>query len=256
MTAEENHVKDSDLSQQIKLLKMMMFVLLVGWVISTVWLANRTPNLPPVLVAERLDIVEPDGQKSFVLANSQRPGVGLINGKELMADQDKERRGTPSFIFFNGKGDEVGGLIVGDVKDKDGIVTSRHLSLDAYQQDQTVVLEHNQDNSGSSSGVIISDRPNFSLVESMHRLGLEQGASRDQLTEAINKIPEDQRRERLQDVFGASRAYFGTKQDGSARLELRDALGRLRIVIETPKSGEASIRLFDEQGNSRSAVFK
>lgn len=132
------------LQGQLNVLRVAMVVLVLGWLGTTVWgvASTGTVSTPAVLTVERLNIVEPDGKPAIVLANSQRPIAATEDGKLLMAGQEEERRGTPSITFFDGKGDEVGGVAFGNQETPDGYDAVRSLSFDAYGQDQTVVLSH------------------------------------------------------------------------------------------------------------------
>ena len=219
----------------------------VAWIGTELRGIRQTGIVPPVLRLERLEVVEPTGELAMVLANSRRPAVATLDGQILMAGQEEERRGRPSIVFFDGQGDEVGGMQFGSGETEGGPSATRHFSLDAYEQDQTVVLHHYQSPAGSSSGLTISDRPATSLVESLAELGLRLGASRDEYAAAA--IPEGGREARLRELFGGTeRAFVGTDVDGTANLTLQDGEGRPRIVIEVPASGEPAIRILDEAG--------
>lgn len=235
---------------RVELVRLRRTVVLLGIALAVcvLWLAFRTPALPTVLSAERLNIVEPDGNLAFVLANSQRPVAGTIDGKLLMEGQEEERRGVPSFVFFDGKGDEVGGLLTGVQTSPDGYSATRHLSLDGYKQDQTVVLAHYQSPAGSSAGLRISDRPQQSMLDVLGQLGLEPGASRAEMQAAIQALPEDGRAARLRELFGVSRLFVGSDQERNASLVMRDGNGRPRILIAVPADGEPSIRILDADG--------
>jgi hypothetical protein len=233
--------------RQLARLRLGLVVLGLLWLATFAWLALRPTKIPPVLSVERLEVLEPDGSPAFVLANSRRPAVATVDGKVVMAGQEEERR-VPSFIFFDGKGDEVGGMLFGNYEAPNGRGAVRHLSLDALGQDQTVVLQHDQDARGSTSGLAISDRPTQSMLDSFKDLGLEPGATRAELTAAIERIPDAERGRRTRELFGGRRAFFGTVRSGESRVELRDGEGRVRVSIEAPADGAASIRLLDESG--------
>jgi hypothetical protein len=236
------------LQRQFVFLRRSVAALALVWLATVAWIIFRVASVPPVLAVERLEIVEPDGKPAFVLANSQRPIAATIDGQITMQGQEEERRGIASIIFFDGKGDEVGGMLFGVRETPNGFSATRHLSLDGYGQDQTVVLSHYQDPSGSTSGLTISNRPEHSLLDTAKKLGLGPGASRQQLVAAIQAIPEDQRAAKRRELFGTTRAFFGSARTGEARLELRDGEGRVRIVIEVPNSGDPVIRILDEKG--------
>ena len=236
------------LRRQMTLLWAAVAVLALALSGAVIRIATTTSSSPDVLTVERLEIVEPDGSPALVLANSQRPAVATIDGHLLMEGQEEERRGVPSIIFFDGKGDEVGGMLFGVREAPGGYFAVRHLSLDANDQDQTVVLAHYQDPEGSTSGLRIADRPAHSLLDSFAQLGLSAGASREQLHAAMEQLPEDGREARRRELFGTDRAFFGSARSGEAVLTLRDGEGRQRIVIEAPSDGEPSIRILDAEG--------
>jgi hypothetical protein len=237
-------------SRQLVRLWTAVVLLAVLWLGTAAWLLLRTPSMPPVLAVERLEIVEPDGSLALVMANSQRPAGGTIDGQILMQGQEEERKGIPSIIFFDGKGDEVGGMLFGVRETPNGFSATRHFSLDAYGQDQTVVMAHYQSPAGSTSGLTVSDRPSHSLLDALAQLGLAPGATRPQLTAAIEAIPEEERAARRRALFGTTRAFFGSAATGEATLTLRDGQGRQRIIIEAPEDGEPSIRILDAEGNT------
>lgn len=250
MVAETNTHGDElpNALRRMRTLQWMVALLALLWAATVAWMILRQDSTPAVLSVERLEIVEPDGQPALVLANSQRPIAATLDGKLIMEGQEAERKGVPSIIFFDGKGDEVGGMLFGSVQGEDGgFQAVRHLSLDGYKQDQTVVLAHYQNPQGAQSGLIISDRPNMHMFEAMKELGLEPGASRAEMAAAIEALPEESRAQRLRELFGTNRAFFGSSEE-DALLILRDGDGRRRVVIEAPKEGEASIVILDENG--------
>lgn len=237
-----------NLQKSLRALKLVVVILALGWLGTLGWLLSGNVPLPDVIKTERIDIVEADGRPAMVLANSQRPIAATLDGKPVMEGQEEERRGMPSIIFFDGKGDEVGGVLMGSIETEDGFMAGRHISLDANNQDQTVVMAHYQDENGSSSGIRISDRPAQHMFESYEALGLEPGATREELSAAIMSIPEAERQARLRELFGAQRAWFGSTRSGDASLVLKDADGRNRVVIEAPAEGAPSITLLDASG--------
>jgi len=239
------------LGREIRQLRVAVLALGVCLIVIAAWLLLRVPPAPAVLSVERLEIVEPDGSLAFVLANSERPVVGTMDGQVILEGQEEERRGVPSIVFFDGRGDEVGGLLTGVRTTYDGYSAIRHLSLDGYKQDQTVVLAHYQDPGGSSAGLRVRDRPlDLSLLDAFGQLGLEPGASREQMRAAIEALPETVREDRLRELFGVQRLFLGSTRERNASLVLHDGKGRLRIIIEVPEEGEANIRVLDEDGGT------
>lgn len=248
---ERLHPRHAELRKSVRQLQAFVAILLVAFLASTSWLALRSPSIPSVISVERLDIVEPDGSPVFVLANSQRPAAATMNGQVLLQGQEEERKGVPSFIFFDGKGDEVGGFILGERTTPEGYSATRHLSLDGYQQDQTVVLAHYQSPQGASAGLRISDRPlDLSLLEAFADLGLAPSPTRQEMEAAIQTIPEAERAEKLRALFGVSRLFVGSDTERNASLVMRDGTGRPRIIISVPEEGEPSIQILGEDGET------
>ena len=56
---------------------------------------------------ERINVVEKDGKLKMVISNAERQHPGIVDGKML----PRETGRSAGMIFFNEKGDEVGGLI-------------------------------------------------------------------------------------------------------------------------------------------------
>ena len=136
----------------------------------------------------------------------------------MLKGQEEERKGAPSITFFDGKGDEVGGVAFGNQETPDGYDAVRSLSFDGYGQDQTVVLSHYQNPEGSESGLSISNRPTQSMLETQAQLGIEPGATREQLEQAVgaaleNLSPQEQKA-RLRELFGTNRAFFRLEYGG------------------------------------------
>jgi hypothetical protein len=231
---------------RLKVLTGLLAIVLAGIIVVA---AVLPPTTSEVLRAERLEIVEPDGSLAFVLANSARPAVATIDGVPILAGQEAERR-NPSFIFFDGQGDEVGGMMFRNQTTEAGGMATRHLSLDAYKQDQTVVLHHYQDARGSHAGLSVTDRPqDTSIADAFRALGLEPPVERRAMMAAFEALPEAERNERLAELFGgANRVFVGTTRARDAVLVLRDARGRPRLQFGVPADGPPYVRLLGENG--------
>src|SRR5688572_7965340 len=89
----------------------VFFCLLAGAVMLAAFQSPEVQNAKQRFTeidVERLNIVEPDGRLSLVLANKPRLPDVIVGGVE----HDTGRKGTrgPGMLFFNHKGDECGGL--------------------------------------------------------------------------------------------------------------------------------------------------
>src|SRR6202158_4714325 len=61
------------------------------------------------LTIERLNVIEKNGQLVAVIANSDRMPDPIVGGKTFKTER------PPGMIFYNGIGDECGGLVFGAV---------------------------------------------------------------------------------------------------------------------------------------------
>lgn len=239
-----------DLHARVRRLEATVIALAVALAGALAWATLGTPADRDVLTAERLEIVEPDGEPAFVLANSERPAVATLDGEVLMEGQAQERA-LSNFIFFDGQGDEVGGMLFGNRESADGFSASRHLSLDAYEQDQTVQLFHRQNPEWARAGLRVADRPeDRSLRETFAEIGLEVPITREGLDSAIAALPDQGRADSLRALFGVRRLFLGSSGENEATLVLRDGEERPRIVLGVPEAGEPYVRVLDEEGES------
>lgn len=236
------------LERRVARLAMATLGLALIWIVTVAWFVLHRPAPPPVLAVERLEIREPDGNLAFALAGSGHPTPGTIDGRVLLSDQVEDRR-FPHFIYFDGRGDEAGGLMMRTVDGPDGASVSRFLTFDGYKHQETLVLGHNQGPSGTATGLrIFAHQPGATLLGGLAKLGVEPGVTRAQLDAAIEAVPPDERQHALRDLVGVTRLELGTTPGGEAGLTLNDAEGRPRIILEAPADGLPSLRFLDESG--------
>lgn len=159
------------------------------------------------ITVQRINIVEPDGTPRLIISNHAKlPGV-LVHGKEKPLD-----RPQAGLIFLNDEGSEIGGLIFGGRKDKDGKVrdSGGSLSFDRYEANQVVQLLGVDDAEDHLAGLAVSDSPTGNDVR--------------------------------------RRIWLGRGDDGAATLALLDGAGRKRIVMKVAENGESKISVLDASG--------
>lgn len=161
------------------------------------------------ITVQRINIVEPDGTPRLVISNHARlPGV-LVHGEEKPLE-----RPQAGLIFLNDEGSEIGGLIFGGRKDKDGKVrdSGGSLSFDRYEANQVVQLIGVDDAEDRFAGLAVSDSPSGNDVR--------------------------------------RRIWLGRDDDGDASLALLDGEGRKRIVMKVAEDGESRISVLDAEGET------
>src|ERR1044072_8547172 len=88
---------------------------------------------------ERINVVEKDGRLKMVVSNAQRQHPGVVDGKTIPREDGR----SAGMIFFNDRGDEIGGLTFsGDAKN--GQYSS--LTFDKFRGDQTIAFQHLENN--------------------------------------------------------------------------------------------------------------
>lgn len=100
---------------------------------------------------ERINIVEKDGALKMVISNKERQHPNAIDGKINVREGGR----SAGMIFFNERGDEVGGLTFsGDT----GKGQYSQLSFDKFRGDQTIAFQHLENNEGAYfSGLSFND---------------------------------------------------------------------------------------------------
>lgn len=164
---------------------------------------------PDEITVQRINIVEPDGTPRLIISNHAKlPGV-LVHGKEKPLD-----RPQAGLIFLNDEGSEIGGLIFGGRKDKDGHVrdSGGSLSFDRYQANQVVQLLGVDDAEDRLAELAVSDSPSGGDVR--------------------------------------RRIWLGRGDDGAASLALLDGKGRKRIVLRVAEDGMSTISVLDATGKT------
>ena len=77
---------------------------------------------------ERLNVREKNGQLLMVVANSDRMPDPIVNGKPFKTER------PAGILFYNGLGDENGGIVFGAVEGKGQYGSYAGLSFDKYKQ--------------------------------------------------------------------------------------------------------------------------
>lgn len=187
---------------------------------------------------ERINVVEKDGRLVLVMANADRIPPPIVGGHTF------ERQGarSPGFLFYNSKGDEVGGLVFGSRTLPDGgYHAGAALLFDQYNQDQTVGITYNDSNGRRSAGLTVWDRPDTPVWDIVGPiLALPEGPERNALIQ--KKAAEGE--------LGAVRLFVGKRADRSALLSLADARGKPRLQISVDADGNPRIAFLDENGKA------
>jgi len=200
----------------------------------------------PYLTAERVDIIEPDGKLAIALSNSKTSAKLRFDGEII---QGASNRDIPNIIFFDGRGDEVGGLAFANFEDEDSPFTAiRHLAFDGHRQDEVITLSHFVQNGKSRKGVYIYDRPDIPIMDALRESGIHPTDTPDILGQKLNEFKEVNP-ERHKELWGnPRRVAIQTNEGNDAELLLGDAEGNIRLRFVVKPDGEAFIEFLDKEG--------
>jgi hypothetical protein len=228
------------LRTQNRLLKLVLGgVLTVGGALAL--MGARTPpsraTFDEINVA-RINIVGADGGRSMVIAARGLLPEPVVDGKEI-----KSGRGPmPGMLFYNGVGDEVGGLIYDGKLDAKGKPSAGvHLSMDRFGGDQQLAVHHYEVNGHMETGLSVYDRGLHQDYDALY-----------QQYQAAPAGPEKQAlRQKWKDAGGeqTQRLFVGRTRGDSSALILADAAGRPRIMMTVSPGGEPALAFMDDKGN-------
>jgi hypothetical protein len=190
------------------------------------------------ITVHRINVVEPDGKLRLVISDEAEFPGSFVQGKEI---QRPDRKAT-GMLFLDDESTEMGGLIFGGNKDKDGkISTNGHLSFDQYMQDQIFSIDAGREGQSRWSAITISDRGDYPITDVFDLLQKTRG-----LPEAERKAAWQQFAETHPGDHG--RVVLGRAPDDSAVLRLKDPQGHDRILLKVDGKGQPALQLLDEHG--------
>ncbi|HWS90305.1 MAG TPA: hypothetical protein VN282_25265 [Pyrinomonadaceae bacterium] len=228
---------ENRLGREVRLLKIyaaVLTLLCAAFLLSAFAAQNRRQRFEEIDV-ERINVVEKDGRVKLVISNKGRQTPVVVDGKTF--GQAGER--SPGLIFFNDKGDEVGGLIYNG---NTGEGQYGSLTFDKFRGDQTVALQHKEGANGEYFAGLALNDVNLPTVELMSRVD----AAKRLPDEAARNAALGEMRERGD--FLVNRLLVGRGRDRSALMTLSDAKGRPRIRISVAADGNPRIAFLDESG--------
>ena len=186
------------------------------------------------LDVERINIVESNGKLDLVISNSERMPSAIVNGHTF---QQKGR--APGMLFYNGRGDEDGGLGFNSRTAADGkYEADGQIMFDQYNQDQIVGIQYADRNGERTAGLKVWDRSDTPLDQIMAKVEGLQGAERQA---ALKKMADAGQ-------LAASRVFVGKASGNTAELVLSDSKSRPRVTITVAPDGEAQLKFLDESG--------
>ena len=196
-----------------------------------------------VIDAERINIRNADGKLALALAGKgQLPGP-TSEGREYPQQYSGGRTVNSGMIFFNERGDEVGGLTYHGDLTETGYSSGGGLTFDQFRQDQVVSLSYGDNGRRRSAGVTVWDRSTTitldSILKLVDRREKAQGAERDSLMQFFQQL--------ARQGLAATRVFLGS-ENRTASLRLLDTRGRTRIRMFVDSTDVARLEFVDSAG--------
>jgi hypothetical protein len=228
------------IQQRVHLLEAYAVLTLPAFGMLALAAFSRPPQRINELTVERLNVVEKNGQLVAVIANSDRMPDPIVGGKSFKTER------PPGMIFYNGLGDECGGLVFGAVAGEHARAGDKYgayggFTFDQYQQSQAIGLVYNDHSGTREVGLKVWDRPESSQADFIAR------------GEAIGKMsdgPEkDAARKSLREAGSSpTRIFVGKSTERQAKVTLYDANGNARINMVVDAAGVPRLDFLDEHG--------
>lgn len=197
-----------------------------------------------VLDVERINILNESGLPALVIAGRGRLPGPTFEGTEYAQELSGGRTRASGMIFFNERGDEVGGLTYHGQVSGDAYQASGGITFDQFRQDQVVSLQYQDDGSNRAAGVHVWDRSTEITIDEILRLvdarRIATGAARDSVERAIEALAGR--------GLGAHRVFLGSR-DRTAALQLRDTDGRTRVRLSVDSLGAARLEFLEADGS-------
>lgn len=234
----------TDLEREVRFLKRYAIVSTLAFgMISVAAFTRQGPTRFGVIDAERINIVEPNGNYRMILSNRPRSSGPIYKGKPFGYPGGSR----PGIIFFNDEGTENGGLTFSGSADSSGRVqATTHMSFDQFNQDQVLNLDYSEDNGRRLTGISIADRAPVDIYDWV--------MARD----SIMKVADTVRRAAALREWGApregtplfaQRLFVGRTRARASALVLSDPAGRPRLRLLVDSLGSARIEFLDEGGS-------
>jgi hypothetical protein len=225
----------NDIQRRLRYLEIYAVVSLVIFGVLAFSAFTRPQGKFAELDVERLNVREKNGQLVMVVANSARMPDPVINGKTWKTER------PAGMLFFNGLGDENGGLVFGAVEGGGKYGAYQGFSFDKYKQAQAMALVYNDHSGKYRAGLQIWDRPEIPLTDIItKREELAKMPDGEAKTAALKKLDEQN--------FSPTRVYVGKNADKESEVTLFDGAGKARIKMLVSADGPPRLDFLDAAG--------
>lgn len=225
----------TNINRRLRILEVYAVISLTVFCILAFSAFTRSKDKFTEIDVERMNVREKNGQLVMVVANSDRMPDPTVNGKSFKTER------PAGMLFFNGLGDENGGIVFGAVEGKGQYGSYAGLSFDKYKQAQAMALVYNDHNGKYRAGLQIWDRPEKPLDQIIER------------QEEISKMPDGDAKTAAkaklqQENPSPTRVYVGKNAEKESEVTLYDANGNARIKMLVAADGTPKLDFLDAKG--------
>jgi len=235
------------MQKDLVLLKWYAFILtLLFLIIGLFAFTNSRISHFKEISAERINVIESNGQLRMVISNKERSPEVMAYGKPINPPIPGGNR--PGLIFYNDEGTENGGLVFMGGKDSSGKYRATgHFSFDQYNQNQVLYLTYADENGEQNTGLHIDDwqtTPVFWEWRAKYKKAqqLPDGPAKDSLLKKLMEPTVGQK-------AVAQRVFVGKDDRKTAIIMLADRMGKPRLQLLVDSMGAARLNFLDEKGN-------
>lgn len=233
---------DATLDLEVRRLKQyaaFLTLAVLGCVTTLCYVIAERNHLGEIDVA-RINVRDKSGKLDLVISNAERMPPAIINGKAF-----NNGMRSPGMLFYNGKGDEDGGMGFTSHTEPNGTYRADgQLMFDQYNQDQEVGIVYDDNNGVRTAGLQVWDRGAMPIDQVMRKVEGLQGAQRKAIVKELSDAGE----------LGTTRVFVGRLPDKSSEVVLSDGHGHPRLTIGVDESGSAEIKFLDENGKVVSSL--
>src|SRR5688500_15291621 len=129
------------LRRELRFLRAYAFatsLLLAGLSIAAIQQAKTSATFSEITV-ERPNVVDANGTLRLVISNKDRMHPGILDGKTI-----ERPRPVAGLLFFNDRGDEVGGLTFTGQEINGRGQANAGIMFDQFRQDQTIGISYSE----------------------------------------------------------------------------------------------------------------
>jgi hypothetical protein len=207
-------------------------------------LGGAAPTSFDEIDVRRINVRHESGLLALAIAGEGRLPGPTFEGREYAQELSGGRTTNSGMIFFNEKGDEVGGLTYQGRRTDDGFVSSGGITFDQFEQDQVVSLSQSTSSAARSAGLNVWDRGTQvsigRILELVEARRTETGAALDSVNAVIAGLAEA-------GALGTHRIFLGSR-NRTASLTIEDTSGRPRIRMLVDSLDVARLEFLDEAG--------